>query len=771
MERNIFFTLLGLILATVIYNLFNINILFLYILLISIFTFTSFDKSSKFLLLAGFVILINIFLGRAGANFYEPGTILSVDGQVVDLKDYDQGYKRILVKDKSKKKFYIGGKNLEDISKGDYVRAEIEITEISENKNFNLPSIRSYYQRENIWGSAKALALTKYENTKFLSSSKYRLLKKIDQSIEENLSADNSPIIKKLVLADSSSLGKDTRQAYSDAGLAHLLAISGLHIYIIIFCLDLLLKKVNLSYNLRFSFIIVVLTFYAYILDFTPSVSRAILMYALKGVFEISNRKVSNLSVVFISLIIILSLKPMAIFDLGLQLSYLSVLGILILNPRLNPKRQEGIYGLFTLYASVNIMILPLLIYNFNNFNIFSFFINLLISPVIIFILILSYLAILLDLIFSLNFLYLFIDQILTASNFYLQVFLEKFDFYLRLYQPSLGQVFLYYLSLFLLLKKSLHKKIYQYRVIGYCIFTLGLCINFYNLLNPKLLVGFFDVGQGDSAYLSYKNTYIQIDTGGSTYSSYNPGIEVTRKAIKKRGIRKIDLLILSHFDADHVLGTKSLIEDGLVKALLINGPEEDNVIYKDIMATGVKPFYPKEKLFIDKDFYLEFLNTDIENIRESNDRSLVVLANYKGKRILFTGDIGENVERKLKGSFGPVDILKVSHHGSKYSSTRDFLKETRPAYAIISVGAKNSYGHPDPDVLKNLSYVKAKILRTDQVGEIVFEIGNEISYTTAGSKKISIFAYERLGIFVIIFLGSLYYIKEKEADNDLQRF
>ena len=105
----------------------------------------------KFLLLASLVVAINIFLGRAGAKFYEPGTILSVDGQVIDLKDYDQGYKRILVKDKSKKKFYIGGKNLGEINRGDFIKAEVEITEISESKNFNLPSIKSYYQRENMF--------------------------------------------------------------------------------------------------------------------------------------------------------------------------------------------------------------------------------------------------------------------------------------------------------------------------------------------------------------------------------------------------------------------------------------------------------------------------------------------------------------------------------------------------------------------------------------------------------------------------------------------
>lgn len=771
MERNIFFTLLGLIVAAVIYNLFNINIFFLYILLISIFTFINFDKSSKFLLLASLVVVINIFLGRAGAKFYEPGTVLSIDGQVIDLKDYDQGYRRLLVKDHSKKKFYIGGKNLGDINKGDFLRAEVEITEISENKNFNLPSIKAYYQRENIWGSSMALEIRKYENSKLLSSLKYKITRKINNSIEENLSIENASIVKKLVLADSRDLDEETRQAYSDAGLSHLLAISGMHIYILIFCLDRILKKLNFSYNLRFIFLVTVLGLYAYILDFTPSVSRAILMYFLKGVFELRNKKVSNISIVFISLIIILTLKPMAIFDLGLQLSYLSVLGILLLNPRLNPKNQAGIYGLFTIYASVNIMILPILIYNFNNFNIFSFIINLLVSPVLMLILILSYMAIIFDLLFSLSFIYFIVDQALTATNFYLQMFLSAFDFYLRIYQPSLKHVFLYYLSLFVLLKKSVHKKIYQYRSIGYLFFALAYFINFYNLLNPKLRLGFFDVGQGDSAYLSYKNTYIQIDTGGSTFSSYNPGIEVTKKAIKKRGIKKIDLLILSHFDADHVLGTRSLIEEGLVKAVLVNAPEVDEPLYKDIVGTGVKVFYPKEKLFIDKDFYLEFLNTDINNIRESNDRSLVVLAKYKGKKILFTGDISENIEKKLKGQFGPVDILKVSHHGSKYSTTMDFLRETRPKYSIISVGAKNSYGHPNDAVLKNLSYINSKTIRTDQEGEIVFELGDRISYTTVRSNKLSVSTFESWGFFAIIFIYSLYYIKEKEEANDLQRF
>lgn len=771
MERNIFFTLLGLILATVIYNLFGINILFLYILLISIFTFINFDKSSKFLLLASLVVVINIFLGRAGAKFYEPETVLAIDGQVIDFKDYDQGYRRLLVKDQSKKKFYIAGRNLGDINRGDFVRAEVEITEISENKNFNLPSIKAYYQRENIWGSSKALAIEKYKNTKLLSSIKYKLTSKIDDSIEDNLSIENAPIVKKLVLADSSDLDEDTRQAYSDAGLSHLLAISGMHIYILIFCLDRILKKLNFSYNLRFIFLVTVLGFYAYILDFTPSVSRAILMYFLKGVFELTNKKVSNLSIVFISLVIILSLKPMAIFDLGLQLSYLSVLGILLLNPRLNPKNQAGIYGLFTIYASVNIMIFPILIYNFNNFNIFSFIINLLVSPVLMLILILSYMAIIFDLLFSLTFIYFLVDQTLTATNFYLQVFLSAFDFYLRLYQPSLEHVFLYYLSLSVLLKKSVHKKIYQYRAIGYLFFALAFTINFYNLLNPKLRLGFFDVGQGDSAYLSYKNTYIQIDTGGATFSSYNPGIEVTKKAIKKRGIRKIDLLILSHFDADHVLGSRSLIEEGLVKAVLVNAPEDDEPLYKDIVNTGVSIYYPSERLIIDKDFYLEFLNTDISNSRESNDRSLVVLANFKGKKILFTGDIGENIEKKLMGQFGPVDILKVSHHGSKYSTTMDFLRETRPKYSIISVGTKNSYGHPDTTVLKNLSYINSKTIRTDQEGEIVFELGDGISYTTARSNKLSVSTFESWGFFAIIFIYSLYYIKEKEEANDLQRF
>lgn len=772
MEKNIFLTLLGLIVGILLYRFFNINIYFFYLLVLSGLVFFKKSRQARYFLLAGLIFFANVFFLRGNFQNYQVGSRLFLDGQVLELKVYEGSYKRILLKDKSREKFFVGGDNLDDLEPGDFVKGQIEIVERNDKKNFQMSSIDDYYIRENIVASGKNLSLKAYDKSAFLSSFKYQLIRKINDSIDSNLSEDSAAIVKKLVLADTSSLDEDLRDSYSRAGLSHLLAISGLHIYIIIFFLDFILKRLGMAYNSRFGLITAALVFYAYILDFTPSLTRALLMYFLKVLFEILKIKLSNISILALALLIILAFKPMALFDLALHLTFLSVLAIILIYPKLNPCRKSGLFGIFSLYLSVNIMILPLLIYNFNNFNVFSFISNLIVSPVIIFVLVLSYFAIILDLLLSFTFLYFIIDQLIASLNFYVALFLSNFDLYLKVFMPSLGLILSYYIILYLFFFRSKDEKIYAYKKLIFVLMAFVLAFNVSDLFYPKLSVGFFDVGQGDSAYMIYKDKYIQIDTGGTSYSDYNPGIEITAKAIEKRGIRKIDLLVLSHFDADHVLGAQRLIEDGLVKAVLINGPEEDNELYQDLVRTGVHIYYPKNKrLYLDKVFYLEFFNTGPRGFEDSNDRSLVVLANYMDKKILFTGDISKGVEEKLQGKIGPVNILKVSHHGSKTASSLDFLWETRPDFAIISADKNNPYGHPHQEVLENLEKVRAKLLQTSQEGEIVFEISDSISYTSARNPRLNLIVYERLGFFVIIFIASMYFVKLKEEDNELQRF
>lgn len=769
MEKNIYLTTLSLAIAIVVYYFFNINILLFYIALVACLSFAIKSKFTKYILLASFLLLITAVPRFYYFQDYKVGEQILINGRVLKVKEYENGYQKVLLKNENKNKIFIGFKNFEKIKEGDLLEGKVEIIDIISNRNFYFPSVEDYYKVNNISANSKALEIKKHEDKSILRQIKVFTREEILDSVNSNLSNESSQIIRKLILADTDYFDRELYDLYSNTGLAHLLAISGLHIFLLIFVLDFILKKLRISYEMRFLTIVMMLTLYAYILNFPASLSRALLMYFLSNLFDISRVKISKTAILSLSMLIILTIKPFSLFEIGFQLSYLSVLGILVFSDRFFNSKGELFSRLFYVYLSVNLMIFPILVINFNNFNLFSFFTNILVTPIISLILILSYIAVLLDILFNFSFIYLFMDNIIKATNFYLYIFLKNFNYCLSVFMPNYIFVFLYYLFLFIAFFKRGKIYFYRYRKEIAFVALVFVVLNFQFNLKPKLTVGFYDVGQGDSCYLIYKDNYIQIDTGGTIYSSYNPGEEVTAKAIIKRGINKIDLLILSHFDADHIMGTPKLIDYGLVDAILINRREEGNLVYKKIIDEDVSLFYPNNKnLLIDKDLSLEFFNANPSEFTSSNDSSLVVLVKYKNKKILFTGDITSKVEEDIKDKIGKIDILKVSHHGSDKSSSLNFLYTVRPEYSVISVGKNNSFGHPTKIVLDNLNTIKSKILRTDIEGEIVFEIGEDISYKSYKESKNNFDNYTMLIFSVIIYLEFIYCIKTKEEFYEL---
>ncbi len=186
-----------------------------------------------------------------------------------------------------------------------------------------------------------------------------------------------------------------------------------------------------------------------------------------------------------------------------------------------------------------------------------------------------------------------------------------------------------------------------------------------------------------------------------------------------------------------------------------------------------MKIFYPDEgsKIVIDKDLFIEFFNTNPGAFVESNDSSLIVLINYKDKKILYTGDSSSLIEEKFADEIGNVDILKVSHHGSEYSTSEKFLSKIFPEYSVISAGKNNPYGHPSPKVLDNLSNIKSKILRTDLDGEILFKIDKEIEYKTYRNPHIFRIHREIMVFSVIIIFASFFQININEDKYEIRRF
>lgn len=770
MEKNIYKIILGLILSILVFKFFGLTGYFILTLLF--FINLSFDSPlDKSILIGSSLLLLSIIIFPNTTVEFTPGDKYFIEGEVINAFQKSEDYQRIEVKDKSGIVFSLGNISKEPINIYDLVRGQIEIRDNNFNNNFYLQNQENYYYINNISANGFSRELEVYNNPSIIKGIKKSIINSWEESIDNNLNEINSGIIKKLVLSDSSQIEEELNKTFQETGLSHLLAISGLHIFILIGFFEFLLKQFKIDYKIRFFIIGSVIFFYSYILGFPSSIVRAILMYLLKKFFEIIKIKVSNLSVVMISGIIILSIKPYFLFDLGFQLSFMSVIGIILLKDTFFSGTKNKLLSSFGIYLSVNVIIFPILAYHFNNFNVFSFLFNIFMTPIIISVLVLSYFALLLDVILNLSFVYIPINHILNFSNYYLNIFSKIFNYKIQVLFPNLGFVGGYYIFLFFVFNNRCHRFLYNYKREFFILFAFSISIMLSDVFFPPIYIGFYDVGQGDSSYIIYKNNYIQIDTGGSGFSNFNPGEEITTKTIINRGIDNIDLLILSHFDADHILGTESLIKNNLVDSILINYSDDNNELFLNIKNYDVNLYLPNNNpLVIDKDFTITFLNTNPPSYKDSNDKSLVLLVNFKGKKILFTGDITKEVEMEIEEKIGKIDILKVSHHGSNSSSDIRFLNKIRPNYSVISVGKNNSYGHPTDEVLENLSKVNSKILRTDKEGEIIFKISSDIDYKTYNN---SILQIDYLYVFISAIISYMYilYLKKNEELNEIQRF
>lgn len=259
---------------------------------------------------------------------------------------------------------------------------------------------------------------------------------------------------------------------------------------------------------------------------------------------------------------------------------------------------------------------------------------------------------------------------------------------------------------------------------------------------NEGVKVWFFDVGQGDAQFLDFaEGNQILIDGG--------PDNKILQKLGKAMPFydKSIDLMILTHPHKDHIFGLIEVLKRYEVSKIILPKVDFDSAFYKEFLTIIREKNIPIEYLaagdeikigdFAEFDFLSPYgeMNGSNNFIAENesfgakgqglNDSSLVSKFIFGENSILFTGDAGEHIEKQIitKRYNIKSDILKVGHHGSKYSSLEEFLRATSPAYSVIQVGAENRYGHPTEQTLARLLSVGAKILRNDLDGDILFQL------------------------------------------------
>ena len=529
------------------------------------------------------------------------------------------------------------------------------------------------------------------------------------------------------ILGDSSKIDNKVKDSYQNNGISHLFAVSGMHVSLFMGIILFILEKLKCNQIHSNIIAIIFLLFYMFITNFSPSMLRAGILFILLTFNNIFKLSIKSTNIMILLLCIILIINPFLIFNIGFQFSYTISLFLIVFQSIIT--RQNNYFKKLLVVSIISFLIsLPISIYNFYQVNLLGIFLNLLFVPLVSFI------------IFPLSlftFIFPIFDNLLIVIINIMEYMSLLFNsiniFKLILAKTSFLIIIIYYVIIIYILYGFKYK---NYKGLFILIFML-IVHNNIGYFNSNIMITMIDVGQGDSILivLPYNKGNILIDTGGkmdykkSDWMNTNSNNNITKNSLipyfKSIGIKKINNLLLSHGDYDHMGEAINLVENFKVEKVIFNCGEFNELEQELIKVLDKKkiPYYSCIKELNIDDNKLYFLNN--KDYGNENNNSSVIYTELNNHKFLFMSDAGAEVESDLieKYNLQDIDVLKVGHHGSKTSSSKLFINEINPKYSIISVGKNNRYGHPNKNILDNLK--DSKIYRTDEDGSIMFKIKN----------------------------------------------
>ena len=502
------------------------------------------------------------------------------------------------------------------------------------------------------------------------------------------------------ILGKSYYIDSEVLNNYKINGITHLFALSGLHVSMFSSIILFILKKIRLNEKLSYFITSLFLIFFAFIASFTPSIIRSVLFFILSSINNVYYLYIKPKYLLYIVFSILIFINPFYIYDTGFILSFCISFFILLFNEK--NKINNNLLSILVISILSTLSSLPIIINMSYEINILGFINNLFFIPYVTYIVFpLSIIVVFISkLSFILNFLIIIMEYVSKVSS-------NIFNIKLIFPKMSLFLIIIYYVLLILIVKKINLKKIF----IIYLSFLYFRCD-----FDKNNYVYFIDVGQGDSALIVTKNNKsVLIDTGGKVGSNYSLMKSNVIPFFKSIGIRKLDYLFITHGDYDHAGYGIDLVNNFNVKNRFTNKGKYNSLEKK----LNIKSF---------NNSYIKIDNVEIYSLNSKlynneNSDSLVLLVIIDNYKLLFMGDASINTEKDIMNNYdiGDVFILKVGHHGSKTSSSEEFINSVNPKYSIISVGKNNKFGHPNKEVLDNLS--NSKIYRTDIDGSIMFKI------------------------------------------------
>lgn len=790
-KRPVFWILLAFVLGEVI-AVFDLNIavpcIVLAIIVIRKIIIKAYEDMGAFVvifftLIMGFMLMSNEITTRNYIYDLKENTVI-VQGKIYKIENTALGTNIYLKglemengeKSVSVKRIFVNTEKIPNVKIGNIIKVRGKLRQFEEAANKGNFDSRKYYLSLGFYGKIEAGTI-EIINSDYsgIRQGLYELRMEIIERLEKLCSDNNgifsiinnkNGIIGAIILGDKTDLDSDIKELYSVSGIAHILAISGLHISFIGMAIYRLLRR-----RFRFLFsaavsIPVVLSF-GIMSGFGISTIRAIIMFILKIIGEVLGRKYDAITAISLAGLVLLVQNPFVVCNSGFQMSFGAIIAIVLILPIVEEilNTDNKIIKVLSANFTISLVMNPILAWNYYELPTFSFLLNIVVVPLMSVVIVSSIAGIFCSCImFGFGKVVIFPGcGILELYTFLCNIINKSSVASIVVGQPKVTIIIVYYAILLVVLfglknirtkytraekerniiKKEtglvLEKKAKKERRIKgqnvklrlACIvgFLLLNCLIYY-IPNPGFYITFINVGQGDGILIHGDNgTKVMVD-GGSTSEK-----QVAKNCIvpylKAEGIGTIDYSIITHTDKDHISGIMEILENNNSNRIRIKNLVMPDINMKDDTYNELIEKAKLKKinvLYIKKGAALSLGKTKIKCIypettttaSDKNDYCTVLSVKNKTSKILLTGDISKEIEEKIKDDIEEnYTVLKVAHHGSNYSSSEKFLKKVNPKYSIISVGKNNSYGHPGNETMERLRKQGGVIYRTDEKGGI----------------------------------------------------
>ncbi|WP_173916083.1 DNA internalization-related competence protein ComEC/Rec2 [Halobacillus sp. Marseille-Q1614] len=556
-----------------------------------------------------------------------------------------------------------------------------------------------------------------------LFASREALIVKVSDSMDKELFAWTSA----LIFGDTSLLDEEIIEWFREFSLSHILAISGLHIGLFISGLYLLFYRTGrVALEQTRWLLVIILPCYSFLAGGAPSVLRASFMAGIFFLLIQRKLRFPITDVLSLAAGLLLLWNPYYLHNLGYQFSFLVTFALVLAAPLLKQQQSWKLPASISLISQL--MILPLQLHYFYQYNPFSLFANLLlvpyfsllVIPVLFLFVIISFIIGPSTTVFLSGLFYQFHEAVV----FFMMKHWEIFNLQWVVGELPIEWMLMYWVGFFGMMYFWCQKKRSQAFLLS--ILSVAVIVSYMLLpyVTPKGTVTMLDVGQGDTFIieLPYRRNVIMIDAAGPSLFLNDQDAtfdHIIHPYLKSRGIRSIGALFISHGDQDHNGSTGQLLNNYEISSVFTHPFNQS--------LTGTEEFLEAGQIIDISGVNFHVLHPD-EDYLEENDNSLVLYVELGGKKWLFTGDISQEVESKLLKSYPQLtaDVLKLAHHGSRTSTSEEWLKKLQPSAALISAGVNNRYGHPHEEIVELLEMQDILVLRTDWHGAVRFQFTKE---------------------------------------------